>query len=129
LSNFFNQMAMADSIIQSVASDGVITIQFQGGAPSVTVPLLWKNPVLEEDYQPGLPASMVNPVTNLLPWVKLNGTAAFPGILQLTVSADYPTGVPVQHGDTATVSGVVYDIHRVDVDREGGATLHLKVRT
>ena len=122
-------MAMADSIIQKVAGDGIVTLQFQSGAPSITVPLLWKNPVLEEDYQPGLPASLVNPVTNLLLWVKLNGTAAFPGVIQLTTSVTYRTGVPVQRGDTAVVAAIVYDIHRVDVDREGGATLHLKVRT
>ena len=127
---FFSSVALLDSTVLTVLSDGFVTLHFQTGELDLTVPFTFENPVMREDYQPGLPQSIVNPVTNLLLFVKLNGTAQFPGIVQLSRNnAGAPANLPTSIGDTATVNGIYYDIHRVDVDREGGACLHLKRKT
>ncbi len=73
------------------------------------------NPAFEEDYVPGSPASAGQGTTILILFVRL--TAA------QIASARYPL-----NGDTATVSGVDYDIFRIATDREDGRKLYLRRR-
>lgn len=124
--NFFNQIALADSLVLGVMSDFPVTIHFKSGDPDLTVPAVQKNPAMEEDYVPGSAAVLGQGTTHLLLFVKFSGTSAYPGILQQTASLVNPNGVPTGNGDTATVNGVVYDIFQVDVDREGGCTLRMR---
>jgi hypothetical protein len=101
-------------------SDYSCTIHFQDGQPDLTIPVVEKNQAMEEGYVPGSPIG----TGNLILFFKFTGTAQFPGVTQLSQG-----GVAVRKGDTATVNSVLYDIHRVNVDPEAGASLYMRRRT
>ncbi len=109
--------AMDQTVLSALKDDPTITIHFSGSGsiPDLTLLYITKNPAFEEDYIPGSSAQAGQGTSVLILFIHL--TAA-----QLT-SARYPL-----NGDTATVSGIDYDIHRVGTDREDGRTLYLRRR-
>ena len=85
-------------------SAGVLQLTVHSASGDVTVPVIVKNPAMEEDYTPG----------------SQNGTVML--ILFIPASA----GVVALRGDTATYNGVLYDILQSDADRCGG--VHIRLR-
>jgi len=73
----------------------------------VSVPVVVKNPAMEEDFVPG----------------SSEGTS----VVILWVPSSITTLIP--RGLTATYNGVDYDVFGAGVDREGGQTLKMRKRT
>jgi hypothetical protein len=84
-----------------------LTVHFTTGQPDVTLPVVVKNPAMEEDFVPG----------------GSEGT----NVVILWIPSSISTLVP--RGSTATYHGVDYDIFQSQVDREGGQTVKLRKRT
>jgi hypothetical protein len=78
------------------------------GIGDQTLPAIRKNPEFEIDYVP----NSQKDIAVLLLFVQIGGLAH-----------------PPMRGDTATISGVDYDIFNVSPNRKDGATLKLRVRT
>lgn len=110
--SFFDTVSAVDATILATFTEKQVTIHDpQGLALDVTVDCIVKNPVFEEDYVPG---SSPGP-TNLWLFIRIDNPL-------------FTQYVPAMGGG-ATYGGVDYNISRVDVDREGGATLVLLKRS
>jgi len=107
--------AMDSTLLSTLSDDPLLTIHFQDRLPDLTLPFLTKNPAWEEDFAPGSPASSNQGTTVLILFV------------HLTPAQIASARLPIE-GDTATLSGTDYDIHRVGADREDGRTLYLRKR-
>jgi hypothetical protein len=106
---FSDLQKAADQAILKTFGESELTIHFSDNSPAVTVPVIVKNPALEEDYIPGSQQGVSN--------------------LFLFVRSEQATSTRmVKIGDTATFGGVDYDIHLAKADREGGLALRLKRR-
>lgn len=117
--SFSSLVSELDAVVEDafqdfVDSDGAptLTIHSQGGGiPDYTISVTQSSPQFQDDYIPG-------------------ASAVGPAILMLFVaSGTYATLThkPVK-GDTASLSGVDYDVVEVPVDKMGAATLHLRKR-
>jgi hypothetical protein len=102
--------SMDDIVAATFAKTGAggaavtVTLHPKDGSPDITVPCVIKNPVMEEDYVPGLQT----------------GTATV--ILFISSSL----GLEGVMGWTATFGESDYNVEMCDVDRCGG--LHIKMR-
>ena len=113
---FSSLVASMDATLLSVLNDDpTVTLHFQDSTPDISLPYITKNPTWEEDYQPGSPASTGQGVTVMILFVHLTPAQI--------AAARFP-----REGDTASISGVDYDIGRVGADREDGRTLYLRRR-
>ena len=105
---FTDQLVAADALILSkFGSSQLLTLRLPTGVTYASVPAVTQNPTLLEDYVPG----------------STTGTTVLFLFIRPTSDADLP-----RNGFQATYGGVDYDIFRVDVDREGGASLRLRRR-
>jgi hypothetical protein len=99
----------ADKIILDVmGQDILLTIHFPNGAPDVTVEAITVRPPIEEEVAAG----------------KTTGIGT--GVVYMWTRQDRCPNLIL--GCTATVNGVDYDVHLLDVDREQGATLKMRKR-
>ena len=104
-----NLFGGATSTILAALADVSVTVHSQTpGIPDQTLPAIRKNPEFEVDYVP----NSQKDISVLLLFVQVAGLAN-----------------PPMRGDTATVSGVDYDIQQVVPNRKDGATLKMRVRT
>lgn len=83
-----------------------VTFTPQGGSGAQQITAIIQHPALAEDYVPG----SVQDTSVVRLFVR------FANMMP-----------PPRHGDTVTISSIVYDVVDVDVDAQGGAVLKLRV--